>query len=81
MYLLTTRYGQPKTCSSHCPTPYLVLTISRDAGRSWGGQAPLCICRGAKAQYDPTIEVVPNTGVIYAVFLNADPTAPSRPRS
>src|SRR5205085_2204311 len=34
--------------------------------------APICICRGAKAQYDPTIEVVPNTGDVYAVFLNAD---------
>jgi hypothetical protein len=72
VYLLTTRYGQPKTCSSHCPTPYLVLTVSTDGGATWGPQAPLCICRGAKAQYDPTIEVVPNTGVVYAAFLNAD---------
>jgi hypothetical protein len=72
VYLLTTRYGEPKTCSSHCPTPYLPLTISNDGGKTWGAQVPLCICRGAGAQYDPTIEVVPNTGDVYAAFLNAD---------
>ncbi len=72
VYMLTTRYGQPKTCSSHCPTPYLVLTRSTDGGTSWGSQDPLCICLGAGAQYDPTIEVVPNTGAVYSVFLNAD---------
>jgi hypothetical protein len=72
VYLLTTRYGQPKTCPSHCPTPYLALTVSSDGGHTWGPQAPICICRGSKAQYDPTIEVVPNTGVVYSAFLNAD---------
>src|SRR5262245_48167761 len=72
VYLLTTRYGQPKTCSSHCPTPYPALTISSDGGHTWGSQTPICICRGSKAQYDPTIEVVRNTGVVYAAFLNAD---------
>jgi hypothetical protein len=72
VYLLTTRYGQPKTCPSHCPTPYHALTVSSDGGHTWGPQAPICICRGSKAQYDPTIEVVPNTGAVYAVFLNAD---------
>ena len=71
-YLLTTRYGQAKTCPSHCPTPYIVLTISSDGGRTWGPQVPLCVCRGSGAQYDPTIEVVPNTGVVYSAFLNAD---------
>jgi BNR repeat protein len=71
-YLLTTRYGQPKTCSSHCPTPYLALTVSSDGGSTWGPQVPLCVCVGSGAQYDPTIEVVPNTGVVYSAFLNAD---------
>jgi hypothetical protein len=75
VYMLTTRYGQPKTCSSHCPTPFLALTTSTDGGTTWGAQAPLCICVGAKAQYDPTIEVVPNTGAVYSVFLNADASA------
>src|SRR4029450_11012606 len=72
VYLLTTRYGEPKTCPSHCPTPYIVLTVSKDGGHTWGPQVPLCVCRGSGAQYDPTIEVVPNTGVVYSAFLNAD---------
>jgi hypothetical protein len=72
VYQLTTRFGQPKTCSSHCPTPYIVLTTSTDGGTTWGAQAPLCVCVGAKDQYDPTIEVVPNTGAVYSVFLNGD---------
>jgi hypothetical protein len=71
-YLLTTRYGEPKTCSSHCPTPFIALTRSTDGGGGWSAQVPLCICRGSKAQYDPTIEVVPNTGAVYSAFLNAD---------
>jgi hypothetical protein len=72
VYMLTTRFGQPKTCSSHCPTPYIVLTTSSDGGTTWGQQVPLCVCVGAKSQYDPTIEVVPNTGAVYSVFLNGD---------
>ena len=72
VYLLTTRYGEPKTCASHCPTPFIALTRSSDGGRTFGAQVPLCVCRGSGAQYDPTIEVVPNTGVVYSVFLNAD---------
>ena len=69
VYMLTTRYGEPAACP-HCPTPYLPLTVSKDGGRTWGPQVPLCICRGANAQYDPTIEVVPGTGDVYAAFLN-----------
>jgi hypothetical protein len=72
VYMLTTRYGTPKTCPSHCPTPFIALTISKDGGATWGPQVPLCVCRGSGAQYDPTIEVVPKTGVVYAAFLNAD---------
>ena len=37
-----------------------------------GRAGPVCLCLGSKAQYDPTIEVVPNTGAVYSVFLNAD---------
>jgi hypothetical protein len=73
VYLLTTRYGEPKPCETgHCPTPFIVLTTSGDGGHTWSSQRPLCVCRGSKAQYDPTIEVVPNTGDVYSVFLNAD---------
>ncbi len=72
IYILTTRYGQPKTCSSHCPTPYLALMISSDNGATWGPQVPLWGAKGSKAQYDPTIEVSPASGVVNALFLNAD---------
>jgi hypothetical protein len=33
---------------------------------------PICECDRSKAQYDPTIEVVPNTGAVYSAFLNFD---------
>jgi hypothetical protein len=72
-YLLTTRYGvSPPGCGSHCPSPFIVLTTSTDGGSSWGAQVPLCLCTGTKAQYDPTIEVVADTGAVYSAFLNGD---------
>ncbi len=71
VYLLTTRYG-PRDCGTHCPSPFHALMISKDGGATWGNQVPLCACLRSKAQYDPTIEVVPNTGAVYAAFLNAD---------
>ena len=36
VYLLTTRYDPVKTCSKHCPAPYLALTVSSDGGTTWG---------------------------------------------
>ena len=69
-YVAATRYGEPKPCQGKCPSPMIVLTRSSDGGRTWSPAKPLCICRGAKAQYDPIIEVVPNTGAVYAVWLN-----------
>jgi hypothetical protein len=71
IYLLTTRYG-PRDCGSHCPSPFIAITISQDGGSTWGAQVPICPCLDSKAQYDPTIEVVPNTGAVYSVFLNWD---------
>ena len=70
VYMLTTRFGAGKTCPGNCPTPYIVLTVSSDGGHTWSAQRPLCVCEGASEQYDPTIEVVPNTGAVYAAFLN-----------
>jgi hypothetical protein len=73
VYLLTTRYGVVAPgCTSHCPSPFIALTISADGGSSFGVQVPLCLCLGVKAQYDPVIEVVPNTGTVYAALLNGD---------
>jgi BNR repeat-like domain len=73
VYMLTTRFGEPRICHQHCPTPFLALTVSSNGGKTWGPQEPVCVCWGADALYDPTIEVVPNTGVVYSVFLNIDP--------
>ena len=79
VYLLTTRYGEPEDVPE--PLPVAVHRLDPVNGR-WridlGEQVPLCICRGSKAQYDPTIEVVPNTGAVYSVFLNADRAGGSR---
>jgi len=73
VYLLTTRYGtEPPDCAAHCPSPFIAIAISSNGGSTWGAQKPVCLCLGSKAQYDPTIEVVPNTGAVYSVFLNAD---------
>jgi hypothetical protein len=71
IYLLTTRYGT-RECGTHCPTPFIPITISGDGGATWSKQVPLCECLRSKAQYDPTIEVVPNTGAVYSAFLNWD---------
>src|SRR5206468_1434280 len=35
VYILTTRYGQPKQCKTKCPTPYLALTVSSNGGATW----------------------------------------------
>src|SRR5712691_4128463 len=72
IYILTTRYGQPAPCTSHCPSPYITLVVSSNNGATWGPQLPIWAVKGTKAQYDPTIYVVPNTGEVYAFFLNAD---------
>ena len=72
IYILTTRYGQPAPCKAHCPSPYITLVVSSDNGATWGRQRPIWGVKGSNAQYDPTIYVVPDTGEVYAFFLNAD---------
>jgi hypothetical protein len=73
VYLLTTRYGvDPPACDKQCPSPFLALARSTDGGATWGQQKALCICQGTKGQFDPTIEVVPNTGWVYSAFLLGD---------
>jgi hypothetical protein len=69
VYLLTTRYGQGKPCSGNCPAPFISLSISSDGGQTFGAATPLCACKGG-GQFDPIIEVVPNTGAVYSVYLN-----------
>jgi hypothetical protein len=68
VYMLTTLFA-PKPCPGNCPVPQMSLLISSDGGKTWGPEHPLCACKGSW-QYDPQIEVVPNTGEVYAAFLN-----------
>jgi len=70
VYILVTRYGEPKPCPGHCPTPYIALEVSDDGGATWTEGRPICACRGASGHFDPIIEVVPNTGHVYAVWMN-----------
>jgi hypothetical protein len=68
VYMLTTRYA-PKPCPGNCPTPWMALEISSDGGATWTQGTALCACKGS-GQFDPIIEVVPNTGHVYAVYMN-----------
>jgi hypothetical protein len=69
VYLLTTRYGEQKPCPGNCPTPFIALAISDDGGATWGPAEPLCACKGS-GQFDPIVEVVPDSGHVYALWMN-----------
>jgi hypothetical protein len=68
VYVLTTRYGTEKPCPGNCPTPWIALTVSVDNGATWSPARPLCACKGG-GQFDPIIEVVPDTGDVYSLFM------------
>ena len=68
VYTLVTRYAG-KPCGGNCPSPYISLQISSDGGATWPTSKPLCACKGS-GQFDPIIEVVPNTGAVYATYMN-----------
>ena len=68
VYNLVTRYAG-KPCPGNCPSPYIALEISTNGGATWGADKPLCACKGS-GQFDPIIEVVPNTGAVYASYMN-----------
>ena len=70
VYLLTTRYTPPTACGNRCPLPYIMLKVSSDGGVTWGPDRYICTCTGVGSQADPIIEVVPNTGAVYAAFMN-----------
>ena len=70
VYMMTTRYTGPNACGNRCPTPYIVLRRSSDGGVTWMADQFLCVCQGQKGQFDPIVEVVPNTGQVYAVWMN-----------
>ena len=68
VYILSTHFAA-KPCSGNCPTPWMSLRISSNGGSTFGTARPLCACKGSW-QYDPIIEVVKNTGAVYATYLN-----------
>jgi hypothetical protein len=69
VYLLHNRYGG-KTACRKCPDPAMILHVSRDDGLTWRHQRYLCRCSGVRGQFDPLIEVVPDTGDVIAVWMN-----------
>ena len=70
VYILHNRYGGAPACRNGCPDPAMILHVSDDGGRTWRPERYLCRCKGVKGQYDPLVEVVPQTGDLYAVWMN-----------
>ena len=68
-YILFTRYGGKRACPS-CPSPNIILRRSQDGGQTWHRAEFLCPCRGWGGQYDPIIEVVPDSGDVVAIWMN-----------
>ena len=68
VYILATHFGA-KPCPGNCPVPWLALRISTNGGSTFGASKPLCACKGSW-QYDPIIEVVKDSGAVYAAYLN-----------
>src|SRR5262245_46365561 len=70
VYLLHNRYGGPDACAHGCPDPAMILHVSKDGGRTWRPERYLCRCKGWNGQFDPIIDVVPDTGDVVAVWMN-----------
>ena len=68
VYWLATRFA-PKPCPGNCPSPWIALRVSSDGGATWDAARPLCACKGP-SQFDPIVEVVPDTGHVYAIYMN-----------
>jgi BNR repeat-like domain/BNR/Asp-box repeat len=48
----------------------MILHVSDDGGVTWQPERFLCRCKGIGGQFDPLIEVVPDTGDVVAVWMN-----------
>ena len=70
VYILHNRFGGEKACPNSCPDPAMILHVSRNGGKTFGRDRFICECRNVQGQYDPLIEVVPDSGAVYAVFMN-----------
>ena len=68
VYAIYNRYGV--TCSkSSCPSPQMMVRVSKDNGATWGAEQPLCACTKVSGQWDPTIAVTTG-GTVYATWMN-----------
>jgi hypothetical protein len=70
VYILHNRFGGEPACANSCPDPAMILHVSNDGGRTWRPERYLCTCRTVQGQHDPLIEVVPETGKVYAVWMD-----------
>src|SRR4051812_29525009 len=72
VYVLHNRYGGQPACENGCPDPAIILHVSQDNGQTWRPERYLCRCRDVigNGQFDPLIEVVPDTGDVVAVWMN-----------
>jgi hypothetical protein len=70
VYILHNRFGGEPACPNSCPDPAMILHVSNNGGRTWARERYLCTCRTVQGQHDPLIEVVPQTGEVYAVWMN-----------
>lgn len=70
VYVAITRFGYPICAKGKCPDPAIVVRASADGGRSWGEDVYLCECLRVGSQFDPLLEVAPETGVVYAAWMN-----------
>ena len=71
VYTMYNRFGGPKACSSHCPSPAMMVRVSPDGGATWGNEKFLCTCQGVAGQYDPVLFVT-STGTAYATLMNSN---------
>jgi hypothetical protein len=70
VYILHNRYGGRDACAHDCPDPAMIVHVSDDGGATWQPERFLCRCKGIGGQFDPLIEVVPDTGDVVAVWMN-----------
>jgi hypothetical protein len=72
VYVLHNRYGGQPACARGCPDPAMILHVSNDDGQTWEPERYLCRCRNlvGNGQFDPLIDVVPDTGDVVAVWMN-----------
>jgi hypothetical protein len=68
VYIMFARYGAP-VCT-RCPDPAMMFERSRDGGKTWSKARPVCRCAGTPWQADPIIEVAPDTGAVYAIWMD-----------